>query len=407
MNESSRHYAGWRATLACAAGAFFASFPYYTFALFLKPVSAEFSWSRESVAAAYATMAFTAAAAAPFLGRVIDRVGARRVIVPALTVLGLAVASLSLLTASLAHLYAVGAVIGVASIGASAVAYSRVIFGWFDTFRGRALGMMLAGGMVSTIVLPPVVVRLIDALGWRTSWGLLGVVMLVGALPIVVTFLHEKPAARTGRATVAAAGATVGEAVRTRRFWTLIIVIFGAAMLVSGSIVHVTALLTDRGFSPARAAAVMSVMGAANLGGRLLTGWLLDRYAAPRVAATLLTAGAIGGLLMADAHSLGVALVAAFLIGGGSGGEIDVNPYLLARYFGLRSLATLYGLNWMALGIASAIGPVLMGRAFDSTGSYATILDRLAFVTLLVAALALTLPGSNALRESPAEPTGI
>ena len=227
MNESSRHYAGWRAAFACAAGSFFASFPYYTFALFLKPVSAEFSWSRESVAAAYATMAFTAAAAAPFLGRVIDRVGARRVIVPALIVLGLAVASLSMLTPSLQHLYAVGVVIGVASIGASAVAYARVIFGWFDTYRGRALGIMLAGGMVSTIVLPPIVVRLIDALGWRTSWGLLGVVMLVGALPIVVTFLHEKPAARTGPQKVEAAGYTVGAAIRTRRFWTLIIVIFG------------------------------------------------------------------------------------------------------------------------------------------------------------------------------------
>ncbi len=407
MNESSRHYAGWRAAFACAAGSFFASFPYYTFALFLKPVSAEFSWSRESVAAAYATMAFTAAAAAPFLGRVIDRVGARRVIVPALIVLGLAVASLSMLTPSLQHLYAVGVVIGVASIGAWAVAYARVIFGWFDTYRGRALGIMLAGGMVSTIVLPPIVVRLIDALGWRTSWGLLGVVMLVGALPIVVTFLHEKPAARTGPQKVEAAGYTVGAAIRTRRFWTLIIVIFGAAMLVSGSIVHVTALLTDRGFSPGRAAAVMSVMGAANLGGRLLTGWLLDRYAAPRVAATLLTAGAIGGLLMSDADSFGVALIAAFLIGGGSGGEIDVNPYLLSRYFGLRSLATLYGLNWMALGVASAIGPVLMGRAFDSTGSYTTILVRLAFVTLLAAALALTLPGSRESRTSAAQPAGI
>ena len=84
-----------------------------------------------------------------------------------------------------------------------------------------------------------------------------------------------------------------------------------------------------------------------------------------------------------------------------------MNPYLLSRYFGLRSLATLYGLNWMALGVASAIGPVLMGRAFDSTGSYTTILVRLAFVTLLAAALALTLPGSRESRTSAAQPAGI
>jgi predicted MFS family arabinose efflux permease len=86
------------------------------------------------------------------------------------------------------------------------------------------------------------------------------------------------------------------------------------------------------------------------------------------------------------------------LIGGGSGGEIDVNPYLLSRYFGLRSLATLYGFNWMALGIGGALGPILMGRAHDATGSYATILTQLAIVTLATAGLFLTLPAPRAHR---------
>ena len=78
------------------------------------------------------------------------------------------------------------------------------------------------------------------------------------------------------------------------------------------------------------------------------------------MAAVLLTGGALGGVLMATADSFGAALLAGFLIGGGAGGEYDINPYLLSRYFGLRSLATLYGFNWMALGLASAIGPILM-----------------------------------------------
>ena len=79
-----------------------------------------------------------------------------------------------MLTASVAHLYAVCAVMGFATIGASGVAYSRVIFGWFDRLRGRALGTMLAGGMVSAIVLPPIVVRIIRTFGWRTAWVVLG-----------------------------------------------------------------------------------------------------------------------------------------------------------------------------------------------------------------------------------------
>jgi len=394
MDEGNRHYPGWKTVFACSAGAFFAAFPYYSFSVFLRPVSEEFSWSRESAATGFSVMALVAAAAAPIVGRLVDRLGARRIVVAALTTIGLGAISLSMLTPSLAHLYAVCAVMGFATIGASGVAYSRVIFGWFDRLRGRALGTMLAGGIVSAIVLPPIVVRIIRTFGWRTAWVVLGVTIIAMGLPIVIRFLRERPAAADAAVT-AASGATIGAALRSRLFWTLIVVVFGAAMMMTGALVHTSALLTDRGFSPDRAAAVMSTMGAANLMFRLLTGWLLDRYPAPRVAAVLLTGGAIGGVLMATADTFGEALLAGFLIGGGAGGEYDINPYLLSRYFGLRSLATLYGFNWMALGLASSIGPILMGRAYDATGSYAVILSELAVVTLAVAALVLTLPAQT------------
>ncbi|HUQ87090.1 MAG TPA: MFS transporter [Vicinamibacterales bacterium] len=394
MDEGNRRYPGWKAALACSAGAFFASFPYHSFAIFLLPISQEFGWSRESVATAFAVMAVVAAAGAPIIGRVVDRLGARPVVVAALMTIGLGMISLSKLTRSLDHLYAICAVIGFASIGASGVAYSRVIFGWFDRHRGRALGTMLAGGMVSAIVLPPIVVRIILFFGWPAACVALGVAIILIGVPVVIGFLRERPAAPDAGKT-AASGATIGEALRSRLFWTLLVVVFGAAMMMSGALVHTSALLTDRGLSPDRAAMVMSMMGAANLMGRLLTGWLLDRHSAPRVAAVLLTGGALGGVLMASADSFGVALVAGFLIGAGSGGEYDINPYLLSRYFGLRSLGTLYGFNWMALGLASAIGPIVMGRAYDATGSYAVILSQLAMVTLVVAALILTLPGQS------------
>lgn len=393
MDEGNRHYPGWKTVFACAAGAFFAAFPYYSFSVFLRPVSDEFSWSRESAATGFAVMALVAAAGAPIVGRLVDHLGARRIVVAALTTIGLGAISLSMLTSSLAHLYAVCAVMGFATIGASGVAYSRVIFGWFDRLRGRALGTMLAGGIVSAIVLPPIVVRIIRTFGWRAAWVVLGITIIAMGLPIVIRFLRERPAADA--ALTAASGASIGEALRSRLFWTLIVVVFGAAMMMTGALVHTSALLTDRGFSPDRAAAVMSTMGAANLMFRLLTGWFLDRYPAPRVAAVLLTGGALGGVLMATADTFGEALFAGFLIGGGAGGEYDINPYLLSRYFGLRSLATLYGFNWMALGLASSIGPILMGRAYDATGSYAVILSELAVVTLAVAALILTLPAQT------------
>ena len=110
---------------------------------------------------------------------------------------------------------------------------------------------MLAGGMVSAIVLPPIVVRIIRAFGWRTAFLVLGIAIITIGLPIVIRFLRERPPAADAAVT-AAIGATIGEALRSRLFWTLIVVVFGATMMMSGTLVHTSALLTDRGFSPDR-----------------------------------------------------------------------------------------------------------------------------------------------------------
>jgi len=133
-------------------------------------------------------------------------------------------------------------------------------------------------------------------------------------------------------------------------------------------------------------------MGAAILLGRLSTGWLLDRFFAPRVGACLFALSALGTFLLAGAHTLPAGIEGAALIGFGMGGEGDVTPYLLSRYFGLKSFSTLYGFSWTAYAIAGAVGPVIMGRAFDATGSYGALLVQLAAVTLVAGGLLLLLP---------------
>ena len=101
---------------------------------------------------------------------------------------------------------------------------------------------------------------------------------------------------------------------------------------------------------------------------------------------------AAGILLLATARSAPAGLMAAALIGFGLGGEADITPYLLTRYFGLRSFSTLYGFTWTAYAIAGAIGPVVMGRAYDATGSYTTLLTMLALATFVSASLFAFLP---------------
>ena len=101
---------------------------------------------------------------------------------------------------------------------------------------------------------------------------------------------------------------------------------------------------------------------------------------------------AIGIVVLSTAASTRMALVAAALIGLGLGGEADITPYLLTRYFGLGSFSTLYGFTWTAYAVAGAVGPMLMGRVFDVTGSYGPLLVVLSVQTLVSATLALLLP---------------
>jgi cyanate permease len=168
---------------------------------------------------------------------------------------------------------------------------------------------------------------------------------------------------------------------------------------VNGAITHLAPLLTDRGLSAGRAALAVSVIGAASFLGRLLTGYLLDRIFGPRVALAMMSATALGIFLLAGAASSSSAFMAAALIGLGLGAEADITPYLLTRYFGLRSFSTLYGFTWTAYAIAGALGPVAMGHVFDATGSYQTLLTILALLTLCVAALLLLLPPYPAVRR--------
>jgi MFS family permease len=390
VTSDGLRYEGWRVVAAGGVGIFFSTLYVLSFAVLLKPLTEEFSWSREAVSRAYASMTLAVAISAPVIGHLVDRTGPRPVVGPFLVIAACAFASLSALTPHLWHLYLVFLVIGLVVPANSPVVYSRVVSSWFDRRRGAALATVIASAALGGVVHPPLVQRLVRAFGWRGMCLTLGCTVIAIGFPIVLKFVREPP--RAVGAISSGDGTSTSEALRSRVFWTLVIVVFGGSLPISGMVVHLGALLTDRGESPERAALALSVMGAASLLGRLSTGWLMDRFIATRVSVVLLTLASAGLLLLLGSPSFATALVAATLVGFGTGGEVDVTPYLLSRYFGLRSFGMLYGLNWTAFGLSSAIGPVLMGRAFDATRSYDGVIFAIAIGVVISAALMLTLP---------------
>jgi MFS family permease len=375
----------------------FGSLVVFSFGVFLKPLSEQFHWDRAEVSLGFSLAALSVAVCSPVIGRIVDRVGPRRVILPCVTVYGLAFCALSLLHGALWQFYATYIVIGVVGNGTTQLCYAKAITAWFDRRRGIALAVMMAGVGVGAMAVPPAATWLIAHLGWRTAYLVLGATILAfGILPAAL-FLRETPAgarvpSHGGGADRSATGLRTGEAVRTGVFQLLLAAFFLFSIAVNGSIAHLVPMLTDRGFSPERAAFAASILGGATLVGRLLTGTLLDRFHGSRVAGLFFGIAALGVVVASRAHTLAIAYSGTALIGFGMGAEADVMPYLISRYFGLRSFSELFGYSFTAYAVAGALGPWLMGRSYDRFHSYSTAMLLLGGAMFAGAAILASLP---------------
>jgi MFS family permease len=395
LNEFDLRYYGWRVVLAACFGvmAGFGSLFVYTFNVFVKPLGVAFGWNRENISLGFGLAAMTVGACSPLIGRLIDRVGPRRIILPCMTVFGLGIASLGLLRGGLWQFYATCIVIGIVGNGAAHLAYSRSISTWFDRRLGTALALVMVGAGLGAMILPVVAQAVLSRWGWRAAYFALGGLSLLLGLPLSWRHVFERSdSARPAAAAVEHFGLTFREGLRGYAFWIIVAVLFVSSISMNGAIAHLSALLTDRGITAKDAALCASLLGGTSVLGRIGTGWLLDRFFGARVALaiSLVTAGGI--FLLARAGSFSAGCLAAVLIGVGAGGEAAITPYLLTRYFGLRAFSTLYGLTWTFYAAAGAVGPVILGRAFDSTGSYQSLLVLLAGALALTAAMNLLLP---------------
>jgi MFS family permease len=387
-------YYGWRVVLAACLGvmAGFGSLFVYAFSVFVKPLAAEFGWSREAISSGFAIAAVTLGLCSPLLGRWIDRFGPRRIILICMTVYVCAIASLSLLRFGIWQFYLTCFVLGVVGNGAAHLAYSRSISTWFHRRLGMALSFVMVGAGLGAMILPVVAQSIISRFGWRAAYGLLGGLALLLGLPLSWRYIRECGSDGHKSADLIHSGMTWQHGLRSFSFWIITAILFVSSISMNGAITHLSALLTDRGITAGSAALCASILGGSSLLGRVAVGWLLDRFFGPRVALVINLITALGIFLLARASSLPAGCLAAALIGVGAGGEAAVTPYLLTRYFGLRAFSTLYGLTWTFYAAAGAIGPVILGRAYDATGSYASLLALLAVALGLAAAANLLLP---------------
>jgi len=347
------------------------------FALFIPALQSEFAWSRPAITAALSIFIGLLVLSLPISGRLVDRFGARRVVVPSIILYGVALASAHWLQGSLIQFYFIYGLIAVVGSGAQSLTYIRVLSAWFDRRRGLAIGACMAGYGLGYVFVPMFTQAMIHAFGWRLAYAGLGGLAIVGALPIVALLLRDTPAdlglddARVvpGRA-APGRDQTLGETLRTREFWLLTTTFVLMSAALNGVQAQIVPLLTDRGMTTATAALMLSAIGLGSFPGRLLVGFLIDKVFAPFVAIAFYMVSAIALLWLVNGRSETGVFVCAIAIGVSLGAENDILGYLVGRYFGLRWFGQIYGALFSAYLVGAAAGPYLTARAYAATGSY-------------------------------------
>src|SRR5438445_129877 len=265
------------------------------------------------------------------------------------------------------------------------VPYGVVISHWFNRRRGFALGLSMMGIGIGSVVVPILAQYLIASFGWRAAFAIFGAAVLLLPLPILAALLQNDPTERglqpdgdeedeknllSPFPPQDQQGMTWHEIWHSPTFWILISIFSLAGACVHGAVLHISAIFTDRGVTPERAAIATSLVGIAVMLGRLASGFLLDRLFAPRVAILFYGATALGMAILCAGISGPFALLASFLVGLGMGCEVESMAYMITRYFGLTAFGTAYGHAFGAFMLAGAAGVFLLGAGSHRFHSY-------------------------------------
>jgi MFS family permease len=396
MSHRTKVFYGWWVVATAALGLCLGGAPItvYSFGVFFKPLSQDFHAGRAAISLAFTLHNMVSAFCAFFVGRLIDRFGARKTILLGTAIFGLVLLSARSIGHSIVYFYFFYAALGVVGGSAGPLTYGVVISHWFNRRRGLALGLMLLGIGIGATTIPLVAQRMMAAFGWRETYALLGCAVLLISLPVVGALLKNDPtemgllpdgdlvAQQSQRDRVGQEGLNWHETWHSRIFWLMISAFFLAGASVHACVLHMPALLTDRGISAQGAAVASSTIGFAVLLGRVGTGCLLDWFFGPRLAMFLFGGASLGVALLWGGGTGKIALMAAFLVGLSMGAEADIIAYLMSRYFGLRAFGTAFGFAFGSFVLAGALGTLTMGAGFDLTHSYSAPLGVMFFFML-------------------------
>jgi MFS family permease len=337
---------------------------------------------------------------APVAGMVIDRIGARPVMVAGALMIGIGL----LIGSRISHLwqlYLVFIVIGCGLMCASIIPCSLLISNWFVSRRGAAMSGAFVGTSAGGMVMSPVANWIILEYGWRTAFAFSGILILIVVIPVVLLAIRTHPSdvglepyrapGDDSADAEASWGVGVREALSMRSFWQLSAIMLIIALVAGGLGNHCVAYLTDLEHSPDRAAFAWSLVMGVMILGKLSLGPVADRWSARNAMAGACVLFAVSIAILTVAQPYWVVVVFAALYGFACGAPLVLNPLLTSGYLGMKHFGALYGvLNIMGT-VGGAIGPVGAGVYFDSQGSYLPVFYFFIAMMLLAAVIAVSM----------------
>lgn len=384
----------------------------YTIGVFIEPLSQEFGWSRAQILTAGTIVSLAVAGLSLGVGWLTDRYSIRRLVIVSQLAFGLMFFVIGAFVGDLWSFYIFYFLMAAAGAATIAVPFAKLITAKFVRHRGLALGLAMAGSGLCGLVVPAYAAYVVETFGWRAGYFAIGLLPLLVALPLSLLFVHDLPA-ETPRAAAAEPKAqalpglrggdkTVGEALRGYRFWVLFIIFLIGSCVMTALITNFVPILGDQGYPATQAAAIAGSFGLAVIAGRVVVGFLIDRYWAPLVGFLLFVPAVVAIVLLAGGELGTTALVATIFVSGfAAGAEVDLMGYLVSRYFGLRHFGKLFAGIYVGFALGPGATTPLFGASRDQFGTYAQGLY-IAAAALAIAALLFLILGRYPETEEPA-----
>ncbi|HZE35432.1 MAG TPA: MFS transporter [Candidatus Eisenbacteria bacterium] len=373
------------------------------FGVFIKPIEAEFGWTRQQLSGAAALSLFVLGAVGPAVGWLADIWGPRRVMLLAAATLGVGTV-LASFVAHLWQLYAsAGVLMAMGAGGLSMATISTIAARWFVARRGLILGILGGAMSAGQMLVVPLSMIIIHLYGWRSSFLWLGIGVLLVALPLILAFVRDDPKDMGlepyGKGTPAGkvfGGATderrvpVSEAMGIPAFWLLAITFFVCGYTSNGLVLtHLIPHAAEHGFSEMHAAQALGLMGAMNIVGTVLSGWICDRYGRKGPLAFYYGVRGLSLIFLLYVWNVPSLHIFAAIFGLNYISTVPPTTTLTANIFGRLSVGALSGWIFFSHQVGSAIGAWAGGAIFDATGSYSWAFLSAAAMAFAAAGLSL------------------